>query len=302
MKAREINDTIRYTMWSVFRQDQSLVEAPEAVAGAALADVAAATEGGDLQIRGWYDVAGLRADADLMVWWHAPTSETLQDAYEKYLDQVLATEPDQREDPTPTLTAIGMALGEHLRRNSDADWRIVTDDQGRDLALASPDESSILFPVDPVAGHWAVQQREWVSGFVVAALIAVWVGMMLAARRRLGRSQEQQVQIGMGRQHAPAVAPDRDQGQPLGLDRRGRPQRLGRHPPQAGQHLVGGGGVKARHVAALHAAVQLALGPRAGGVIGLAQNDRDRRARVFRAGGLVKAVIQTGRGVHVSRL
>ena len=32
-------------------------------------------------IRGWYDVAGLRADADLMVWWHAPTSDTLQDAY-----------------------------------------------------------------------------------------------------------------------------------------------------------------------------------------------------------------------------
>ena len=125
---------------------------------------------------------------------------------------------------------------------------------------------------------------------------------LLAARRRLGRSQKQQVQIGMGRQHAPAVAPDRDQGQPLGLDRRGRPQRLGRHPPQAGQHLVGSGGVQTRHIAALHAAVQLALRPGAGGVIGLAQNDRDRRARVFRAGGLVKAVIQTGRGVHVSRL
>lgn len=114
-------------------------------------------------LRGWLgDAARLGIDPEL--------PETLQDAYEKYLDQVLATEPDQREDPTPTLTAIGMALGEHLRRNSDADWRIVTDDQGRDLALASPDESSILFPVDPVAGHWAVQQREWVAGFVAAAL------------------------------------------------------------------------------------------------------------------------------------
>lgn len=114
-------------------------------------------------LRGWLgDAARLGIDPEL--------PETLQDAYDKYLDQVLATEPDQREDPTPTLTAIGMALGEHIRRNSDADWRIVTDDQGRDLALASPDESSILFPVDPVAGHWAVQQREWVSGFVAAAL------------------------------------------------------------------------------------------------------------------------------------
>ncbi|MFT4165456.1 MAG: chlorite dismutase family protein [Microlunatus sp.] len=81
MKAREINNTIRYTMWSVFRYDQPLTGAPADLAESALAAVSAATEGGDLTIRGWYDVAGLRADADLMVWWHAPTSETLQDAY-----------------------------------------------------------------------------------------------------------------------------------------------------------------------------------------------------------------------------
>ena len=81
MRAREINDTIRYTMWSVFRQAGRLADAPEAVAQTVLTDVEAATAGGDLVIRGWYDVAGLRADADLMVWWHATDSETLQDAY-----------------------------------------------------------------------------------------------------------------------------------------------------------------------------------------------------------------------------
>ncbi|HYI56880.1 MAG TPA: hydrogen peroxide-dependent heme synthase [Microlunatus sp.] len=81
MKARDINETIRYTMWSVFKQDDVLGDAPEAAAQESLTDIAAATDGDDLSIRGWYDVAGLRADADLMVWWHAPTSETLQDAY-----------------------------------------------------------------------------------------------------------------------------------------------------------------------------------------------------------------------------
>jgi peroxiredoxin len=34
-------------------------------------------------VRGWYDVAGLRADADLMVWWHAETIDALQDAYSR---------------------------------------------------------------------------------------------------------------------------------------------------------------------------------------------------------------------------
>jgi peroxiredoxin len=81
VKARHINDTIRYTMWSVFRR----VSAPDhpaiVTADAAVGAIDQSTVDGDLAIRGWYDVAGLRADADLMVWWHAPAYETLQAAY-----------------------------------------------------------------------------------------------------------------------------------------------------------------------------------------------------------------------------
>ena len=36
---------------------------------------------GDLVVRGVYDVAGLRADADLMIWWHAEKVEDVQEAY-----------------------------------------------------------------------------------------------------------------------------------------------------------------------------------------------------------------------------
>ena len=81
IKPREINDTIRYTMWSVFRRTNLDPPQPgeaEKLVGA----IDAATSGSDLIIRGWYDVAGLRADADLMVWWHASSSETLQAAYQ----------------------------------------------------------------------------------------------------------------------------------------------------------------------------------------------------------------------------
>ena len=35
----------------------------------------------DVALRGAYDVGGLRGDADLMLWWHGPTAESLQDAY-----------------------------------------------------------------------------------------------------------------------------------------------------------------------------------------------------------------------------
>ena len=81
MRAREINSMIRYTMWSVFRREGQFDEPPLETANATLKAIEGATQEDDLVIRGWYDVAGLRADADLMVWWHAPDSDTLQDAY-----------------------------------------------------------------------------------------------------------------------------------------------------------------------------------------------------------------------------
>ncbi|GIF36024.1 hypothetical protein Axi01nite_03350 [Actinoplanes xinjiangensis] len=37
--------------------------------------------GKDVTIRGTYDVSGLRADADIMVWWHSGSPDALQDAY-----------------------------------------------------------------------------------------------------------------------------------------------------------------------------------------------------------------------------
>ena len=80
IKPRDINETIRYTMWSVFRRTNTGPLSSED-ADAVLKTVDAAADETDLVIRGWYDVAGLRADADLMVWWHASESETLQGAY-----------------------------------------------------------------------------------------------------------------------------------------------------------------------------------------------------------------------------
>jgi chlorite dismutase len=78
--AREINDTIRYTMWSVFAA-QELPEGDRSGLVAEVEQLLAGLAGKGLEVRGWYDVAGLRADADLVVWWHAPEPETLQEAY-----------------------------------------------------------------------------------------------------------------------------------------------------------------------------------------------------------------------------
>jgi peroxiredoxin len=80
-RLRELNDTIRYTMWSVFRAATPLGDAPRAPLAAEVDDLIEQLAGKGVTVRGTYDVSGLRADADLMVWWHAPTADALQEAY-----------------------------------------------------------------------------------------------------------------------------------------------------------------------------------------------------------------------------
>ena len=83
-RVKEINDSIRYTMWSVFRLDTVLGDADRAGEATEVEALFAALDEAGVVVRGVYDVSGLRADADLMVWWHAETSEELQDAYNRF--------------------------------------------------------------------------------------------------------------------------------------------------------------------------------------------------------------------------
>ena len=79
---REINDSIRYAMWSVFKVTSPLPEDRAKLAAEVEALFAEVAEEG-VVVRGVYDVAGLRADADFMVWWHAETIEAVQSAYHR---------------------------------------------------------------------------------------------------------------------------------------------------------------------------------------------------------------------------
>jgi peroxiredoxin len=81
-KARDLNNVVRYAMWSVFKSSAPL-PADRATAADEVEQLVAELAGKDVVIRGWYDLAGMRADADLMVWWHAATAEALQDAYSR---------------------------------------------------------------------------------------------------------------------------------------------------------------------------------------------------------------------------
>jgi chlorite dismutase len=80
-RIRKLNATIRYTMWSVFRAAGRLGPARREDVAAEVGVLLEQLAAKDVMVRGSYDVSGLRADADVMVWWHAPSADALQQAY-----------------------------------------------------------------------------------------------------------------------------------------------------------------------------------------------------------------------------
>src|SRR5580704_6156704 len=100
-KARDLNELIRYVMWSVFRVDgPDAIDAAAAGRGrAGLADevseLCEQAAGKGVVTRGCYDIQGMRADADYMFWWVAPTSDDLQEMYAQFRRTALgrASEP-----------------------------------------------------------------------------------------------------------------------------------------------------------------------------------------------------------------
>ncbi|MEV6844002.1 hydrogen peroxide-dependent heme synthase [Actinoplanes sp. NPDC051411] len=79
-RINELNATIRYTMWSVFRASTPLPSLRDGLAGE-VDSLFEQLSGKDVTVRGTYDVSGLRADADVMIWWHSGSSDALQEAY-----------------------------------------------------------------------------------------------------------------------------------------------------------------------------------------------------------------------------
>jgi peroxiredoxin len=91
----ELNSTIRYTMWSVFRTVPGRLPTDRGPAAAEAQEFLDGLDAKDVVVRGVYDVAGLRADADYMIWWHAEEIEQLQAAYSGFRRTALgrASEP-----------------------------------------------------------------------------------------------------------------------------------------------------------------------------------------------------------------
>ena len=85
VKVREINETIRYTAWTSFHIDGSGVEREDLDKfSRELHDLISTWVANGVLVRGIYDVSGLRADADFMLWLHGNRAEDVQIALQEF--------------------------------------------------------------------------------------------------------------------------------------------------------------------------------------------------------------------------
>lgn len=81
----KLNNTQRYAQWATFRVLPGVLgeDRAEVIADAQrfFADLEAE---GEVVVRGIYDLSGIRAEADVMIWWHATYFEQIQEAFNAF--------------------------------------------------------------------------------------------------------------------------------------------------------------------------------------------------------------------------
>lgn len=85
----KLNSVVRYANYSVFKIDAGTLGEDRDAIAADFQKFLDSFEDEDLVVRGVYDLAALRAEADVMIWWHAEKMEDLQVAYRRFLRETI---------------------------------------------------------------------------------------------------------------------------------------------------------------------------------------------------------------------
>jgi chlorite dismutase len=109
-KARELNDQLLYTMYAVFTAETPLPEDRTSLAEDAQQFLDAALQK-DVYTRGTYDLAGFKAEAELLVWWTCPEVDVLQDTYNRFRQSALG------RHLAPVWSSVGIHRPAEFNRN-----------------------------------------------------------------------------------------------------------------------------------------------------------------------------------------
>jgi chlorite dismutase len=172
----------------------------------------------DVVVRGTYDVSGIRADADLMIWWHAPTADALQAAYNSFRRTALG----RRMEPVWSQTAlhrpaefnkshIPAFMAEEEVRNyvcvypfvRSYEWYLLPDDERRDMlrehGMQARDYPDVR--ANTVAS-FALGDYEWILAFEADELHRIVDLMRELRASRARRHVREEVPFFTGRAHS----------------------------------------------------------------------------------------------------
>lgn len=171
----EVMTSAGFAVWTVFRRNPSA--AALSVDTTAIDTLVARWADRGVTTRGFYDVSGLRADADLMVWLHAETAESLQSAIRElrrvegiaHLPVTWSSMGVHRDAEFNRSHVPGFLRGEHARQwlcvypfVRSFDWYILPDaDRGRMLAEHGRKGAAFTSVVANTVAAFALGDYEW---------------------------------------------------------------------------------------------------------------------------------------------
>ena len=81
----KLNNTQRYAQWATFRVIPGALGADRSeIIAEAQRFFSGLEDEGKVVVRGIYDISGIRAEADVMIWWHAENFNEIQEAYNAF--------------------------------------------------------------------------------------------------------------------------------------------------------------------------------------------------------------------------
>jgi hypothetical protein len=95
-----------------------------------------------------------------------PASAALDKAWAAWLRHWESKPQESREDPNPTINAVGIALGQHLATALGLRWVVATDQYGTEMALHGQPGNILVFPPNLVGKRFANRTTGFVAPLI----------------------------------------------------------------------------------------------------------------------------------------
>jgi Domain of unknown function (DUF3806) len=89
--------------------------------------------------------------------------ESLDAAFERWLQAWLGQPESERDDPNPYINVFGIAFGQRLVDDLGFEWKVVTDAYGTEMAVLGQPGDQLVFPPNLVAKRFVARETRFMQ-------------------------------------------------------------------------------------------------------------------------------------------